>query len=77
MKISILKSCAGLTFSFIEGQDVDINEEIAKDLISAGYAKADKASKQHRWGNPPVPLLPERAFRAGQGAHRCHPPVPA
>ena len=22
MKISILKSCAGLTFSFIEGQDV-------------------------------------------------------
>ena len=45
MKISILKSCAGLTFSFIEGQDVDVNEELAKDLISAGYAKADKASK--------------------------------
>ena len=45
MKISILKSCAGLTFSFIEGQEADVQEELAKDLISAGYAKADKASK--------------------------------
>ena len=45
MKISILKSCAGLTFSFIEGQDVDVKEELAKDLISAGYVKADKSSK--------------------------------
>lgn len=45
MKISILKSCAGLTFSFIEGQDVDVQEELAQDLISAGYAKADKTQK--------------------------------
>ena len=45
MKISILKSCAGLTFSFIEGQEVDVKEEFAKDLISAGYAKADKTQK--------------------------------
>ena len=45
MKISILKSCAGLTFSFIEGQEVDVKEELAKDLISAGYAKADKTQK--------------------------------
>ena len=45
MKILILKSCAGLTFSFIEGQEVDVKEELAKDLISAGYAKSDKSSK--------------------------------
>lgn len=45
MKISILKSCAGLTFSFIEGQYVELSDELAKDLISAGYAKADKTSK--------------------------------
>ena len=32
MKISILKSCAGLTFSFIEGQDVvDAIAETATD----------------------------------------------
>ena len=34
MKISILKSCAGLTFSFIEGQDVDVKEELAKERNS-------------------------------------------
>ena len=45
MKISILKSCAGLTFSFIEGQEVDVKDELAKDLISAGYAKTDKTQK--------------------------------
>ena len=39
MKISILKSCAGLTFSFVEGQEVDVKDELAKDLISAGYAR--------------------------------------
>ena len=43
MKISILKSCAGLTFSFVEGQEVDVKDELAKDLISAGYAKEVKS----------------------------------
>ena len=45
MKILIVKSCAGITFSFVEGQEVTVSDELAKDLISAGYAKADKASK--------------------------------
>ena len=45
MKILIVKSCAGITFSFVEGQEVTVSDELAKDLISAGYAKADKAWK--------------------------------
>lgn len=40
MKIKILKSCAGDRFSYYEGDVVDANSEIAKELIKSKYAKA-------------------------------------
>lgn len=42
MKIKILTSCAGSDFSFVAGENADIKNAIAKDLIRAGYAKEVK-----------------------------------
>jgi len=44
MKIKILKSCAGLKFSFAADETVDADDLIAKDLIQAGYAQEVKAN---------------------------------
>lgn len=46
MKIQILKSCAGLDFSYYEGETVECDDVIAKDLISADYAKEIKAANK-------------------------------
>lgn len=52
MKIKILKSLAGSKFSFIAGQEVEVNDELAKDLIRAGLAEGcegnAKGSKSNR-----------------------------
>ena len=45
MKIQITKSCAGLDFSYYEGEIADCDDTAAKDLISAGYAKEIKPAK--------------------------------
>lgn len=39
MKIRILKSCAGDTFSFIANQTAEVDDNIGADLVSAGYAE--------------------------------------
>jgi hypothetical protein len=44
MKIKILKSCAGLKFSFFAGDIVETDDAAAKDLIRAGYAEEVKSS---------------------------------
>ena len=43
MKIQVLKSCAGLDFAYYEGEIADCRDSVAKDLISAGYAKTDNS----------------------------------
>lgn len=42
MKIKILRSCAGRSFSFSAGQVVDTPVPVAKDLIKAGHAEEVK-----------------------------------
>lgn len=45
MKIRILKSCAGDTFSFIANQTAEVDDNIGADLVSAGYAEEIKEPK--------------------------------
>lgn len=44
MEIKILKSCAGIKFSYFAGDVVDIENITAKDLIQAGFAEEVKLS---------------------------------
>lgn len=44
MKIKILKSCAGLKFSFFAGDIVETDDVTAKDLIQAGHAEEVKSN---------------------------------
>ncbi len=46
MKIKILKSCSGRDFSYKEGDIVDTNNDIAKDLIGCGFASSVKKTKE-------------------------------
>jgi hypothetical protein len=39
MVIKILKTCSGERFTYYEGEVVEAKQEIAKELIRAGYAK--------------------------------------
>ena len=41
MKIKITTSCSGLTFSFSEGQTVDVEKKIGEDLVQCGFAEED------------------------------------
>ena len=50
MKIQALKSCAGLDFAYYEGEIADCDDAVAKDLISAGYAKEIKPAKPKEGG---------------------------
>ena len=42
MKIKITTSCSGLTFSFSEGQTVDVDKKIGEDLVQCGFAKTEE-----------------------------------
>lgn len=42
MKIQILVSCAGVDFAYTEGETVEVNTDIGKDLVKAGYAEEIK-----------------------------------
>ncbi len=44
MKIKILRTCAGLKFSYSAGDIVDTDGTTAKDLIQAGHAEEVKPS---------------------------------
>ena len=46
MKIKILVSCSGLSFSFSAGETVETSAAIAKDLIGAGYAEEVKPARK-------------------------------
>lgn len=48
MKVRILKSCAGMGFSFQAGEVVDLTNPLLDDLISAGIAEPaeEKAVKE-------------------------------
>ena len=39
MKIKITTSCSGLTFSFSEGQTVDVDKKIGEDLVQCRFAE--------------------------------------
>nr|DAH06904.1 MAG TPA: hypothetical protein [Caudoviricetes sp.] len=45
MKIKVTTSCSGLTFSFTEGQIVDVNKKIGEDLVKVGFAEEIRTSK--------------------------------
>lgn len=44
MNIKILVSCAGIRFGFTKGENVEVDAEIGKDLIKAGYAEEIKSA---------------------------------
>ena len=46
MKITAKVSFAGQDFNAYPGQVIDLPEEIAKDLIGAGYAEAEKKAPE-------------------------------
>ena len=52
MNIKILTSCSGLDFSYAEGETVDANADIAKDLIKAGYAEELKTAAAKKETKP-------------------------
>ena len=45
MKIKITTSCSGLTFSFSEGQIVDVDKKIGEDLVQCGFAEEVRDTK--------------------------------
>ena len=48
MKIKITTSCSGLTFSFSEGQTVDVEKKIGEDLVQCGFAEEVRDTKTTR-----------------------------
>lgn len=48
MKIKITTSCSGLTFSFYEGQTVDVDKKIGEDLVQCGFAEEVRDTKTTR-----------------------------
>ena len=45
MKIKTTTSCSGLTFSFSEGQIVDVDKKIGEDLVQCGFAEEVRDTK--------------------------------
>ena len=45
MKIKITTSCSGLTFSFSEGQTVDVDKKIGEDLVQCRFAEEVRDTK--------------------------------
>lgn len=43
MKIKALTSCSGINFTLTAGEEKDIADEIALDLVNAGYASVIKS----------------------------------
>jgi hypothetical protein len=44
MKIKMLTSCAGEKFAYTKGDEIEVSDKIAKDLIKAKYAVEVKAN---------------------------------
>ncbi len=51
MKIKITTSCSGLTFSFYEGQTVDVDKKIGEDLVQCGFAEEVRDTKNNKKGH--------------------------
>ena len=62
MKIMAKTSFAGLTFSAVEGQVIDLPDNIARDLIRAKYAEAVKdEDKRNNTGDDTEPAPRKRS----------------
>ncbi len=46
MKIKMIRSAAGLSFSYSAGQEVDVPEDLAQSLVKHGHAVAVKQPKE-------------------------------
>ena len=46
--VKITTSCSGLTFSFSEGQTVDVGKKIGEDLVQCGFAEEVRDTKTTR-----------------------------
>ena len=55
MKIKVTTSCSGLSFSFAEGQIVDVDKKIGEDLVKCGFAEEIKAAKSAKKDTKPKP----------------------
>jgi len=64
MKIKILVSCSGDTFSYIPGEEPEVDNKIAKDLIGAGFAEEIKPDKPPK---PPKPSKPTSGNKPPEG----------
>lgn len=53
MKIKVTTSCSGLSFSFAEGQVVDVDKKIGEDLVKCGFAEEIKAAKSTKKDTKP------------------------
>lgn len=53
MKVKILVSCSGLTFSYVEGQTVDVEKYIGEDLVKCGFAEEVKSEKNTKRDTKP------------------------
>ena len=53
MKIKVTISCSGLSFSFAEGQVVDVDKKIGEDLVKCGFAEEIKAAKSAKKDTKP------------------------
>lgn len=54
MKIKLKVSLSGLNFSYYEGQEIDMDEDIAKEWIKANYAEQ-------------IPSLPNKRTKLEKG----------
>lgn len=53
MKIKVTTSCSGLSFSFAEGQIVDVDKKIGEDLVKCGFAEEIKTAKSAKKDTKP------------------------
>ena len=61
MQVKILNSVAGLSFSFQEGEVVDVADGLAADLVRAGHAEPMVAEIESATREPPeTAMLPKR-----------------
>ena len=67
MKIKILVSCSGADFSFIPGQEPDVDDKIGKDLIRAKFAEEIKPDKPPKPSKPPKPTDGNKSPEGGDG----------
>ena len=53
MKIKITTSCSGYHFSFTQGETIEVEDYIGKDLIQCGFAEEVKTVKTSKRDTKP------------------------